>query len=246
MFNNFAEAIMALVEFSIDETVAVVSMNSGENRLNPPFIKKYLEVLDQIERETAVNALIVHSSHAKIFSNGLDLEWLGPAFLNRDSGVLSDFFCLMNRLFKRILLYPMITVAAISGHAFAAGAILTCAFDFRFMRLDRGYFCLPEVDLGMPFLPGMLALLKKAIPLHSLEELQYTGRRLTAVECETHHIVTKACPIDTLMEETLAFAKGLTKKRGIIGEMKRRMYRDIVQVMDAQDAPIIESAKFMY
>jgi len=237
---------MALVEFSIDETVAVVSMNSGENRLNPPFINSYLEVLDLVERETSVSVLVVHSAHEKIFSNGLDLEWLGPAFLNRESGVISDFFYLLNRLFKRILLYPMIPVAAINGHAFAAGAILACAFDFRFMRSDRGYFCLPEVDLGMPFLPGMLALLKKAIPLYQLEELQYTGKRLTAAECETHHIVTKACHVDALMEETMAFAKSLDKKRGIVSEMKSRMYADIVRVLDTQDGPFIESAKFMY
>lgn len=237
---------MARVEFAIDETVAVVTMNGGENRLNPDFIKDYLDVLDQIERETGANSLIVLSSHEKIFSNGLDLEWLGPAFLNRETDVISDFFYQLNRLFKRILLYPMITLAAINGHAFAAGAILTCAFDFRFMRSDRGYFCLPEIDLGMPFLPGMLALLKKAIPMSQLEELQYTGRRLTADECERRHIVSKSCPIETLMDETLAFAKSLNKKRGIITEMKSRMYQDIVQALDTQDGPYIESAKFMY
>jgi len=237
---------MALVEFSLDETVAVVRMNSNENRLNPDFIKAYLDVLDQVEKETSVNALVVQSSHEKIFSNGLDLEWLGPVFQNRESGLIADFFYLVNRLYKRILLYPLITVAAINGHAFAAGAILTCAFDFRFMRSDRGYFCLPEIDLGMPFLPGMLALLKKAIPLYLLEELQYTGKRLTAAECERHHLVTKACPIDTLMDETLKFAKSLNKKRGIISEMKSRMYQDIIQALDTQDGPFIESGRYLF
>jgi len=237
---------MALVEFSLDETVAVVTMNGNENRLNPDFIMAYLDVLDRVENKTSVNALVVHSSHEKIFSNGLDLEWLGPVFQNREFGRISDFFYLVNRLYKRILLYPMITIAAINGHAFAAGAILTCAFDFRLMRSDRGYFCLPEIDLGMPFLPGMLALLKKALPMYLLEELQYTGKRLTAAECERQHIITKACPIDTLMDETLAFARSLNKKRGIIREMKLRMYQDIVQVMDTEDGPFIESGRYLF
>ncbi|MEW6673495.1 MAG: enoyl-CoA hydratase/isomerase family protein [Thermodesulfobacteriota bacterium] len=238
---------MALVEYSSDEkTVAVVTMNSGENRLNPAFIKTYLDVLDQVERETTASTLVVSSSHEKIFSNGLDLEWLRPVFQNREINVISDFFYLMNRLYKRILLYPMITVAAVNGHAFAAGAILTCAFDFRFMRSDRGYFCLPEIDLGMPFLPGMLALLKKAIPMYLLEELQYTGKRLTAAECEKHHIITRACPVETLMDEAMAFAKSLNKQRGIIREMKSRMYHEIVQALDNQDGSYIESAKYVY
>jgi len=237
---------MALVDFSLAGSVAVVSMNGNENRLNPDFIKTYLDVLDRIEKEALVNALVVHSSHEKIFSNGLDLEWLGPVFQKREFGLITDFFYLVNRLYKRILLYPMITIAAINGHAFAAGAILTCAFDFRLMRSDRGYFCLPEIDLGMPFLPGMLALLKKAMPMYLLEELQYTGKRLTAAECERHHIVTKACHIDTLMDETLKFAKSLNKKRGIISEMKSRMYQDIIQVMDTEDGPFIESGKYLF
>ncbi len=235
---------MAVVEWTLDEKVAVATLNDGENRFNPDFLESFMGVLDQIEKETNANVLVVTSSHKKIFSNGIDLDWLLPHVQKGDLETAKAFFYTMNRLFRRLLLYPMPTVCAISGHAFAGGAIMTCAFDFRFMRSDRGFFCFPEVDLGIPFLPGMIALIKKAIPQYKLEELQFTGKRATAEECEAYHIITKACHMDDLMNETLEFAKGLNKRREIISEMKKRMYKQIVYAFDVEDPLLIDSGQF--
>lgn len=235
---------MAMIDYSLDAHVAIVTMNNEDNRLGPHFISAFLEILDRLERETQAQTLVVTSSHEKIFSNGLDLEWLIPAFENGDTDGVKQFFSQLDELLKRILLYPMVTVAAVSGHAFAGGAILACAFDFRFMRTDRGFFCLPEIDLGVPFLPGMNAILKKAIPDYKLQEMQYTGNRLTADECKAHHIVSGACHRDALMVETLEFAKGIKKGRDVVREMKARMYKDIVYVMDHEDKACVESEGF--
>ena len=235
---------MAAIEYELDEKVAIVTMNDGENRFNPSFLSSFMETLDEIEKETDANALVVTSSHEKIFCNGIDLDWLLPFIQKGDRDTAVSFFYTLNRLFKRILLYPMPVIAAISGHAFAGGAIMSCAFDFRFMRSDRGFFCFPEVDLGIPFLPGMMALITKAIPQYKVEELHYTGKRATAEECEAHHIITKACHIDDLMNEAVSFAKGLNKRREIIAEMKKRMYKDIVHAFDVDDPPVIESGVF--
>lgn len=235
---------MAAIEFQLDDRVAVLTMNDGENRFNLPFLEAFLRALDQIEADTDARALVVTASHEKIFCNGIDLDWLAPFIKKGDQDTAAGFFYTMNRLFKRILLYPMPTIAAISGHAFAGGAIMSCAFDFRFMRSDRGFFCFPEVDLGIPFLPGMIALIKKAIPQYKMEELHYTGKRATAEECAAHHMITKACHLNDLMNEALSFAKGLNKRRAVIAVMKQRMYQEIVHAFDVEDPPVIASGMF--
>jgi Delta3-Delta2-enoyl-CoA isomerase len=238
------EQTMSVIDIAQDEHVAILTLNDGENRFNPAFLDAFLKALDSIEAETSATTLVVTAAHEKIFSNGIDLEWLVPVIQSGDVAGAKNFFYQLNRLFRRVVTYPLTTVAAISGHAFAGGAILACAFDFRYMRSDRGYFCFPEVDLGIPFLPGMNALLKKAMPSYMVEEMELTGVRHTAIQCEAQHVIRKACHIDDLMNEALAFAKEQNKRRPVIKEMKARLYKDIIHAIDVEDVAYIESGQF--
>jgi len=223
---------MALVDYTLDGNVAILSMNSGENRFNYPFFEAFLKVLDQIENDTEANVLVVKSSHEKIWSNGIDLDWLVPAVEKEGPQVRDKFLAALFSFMERVLTYPMPTVAAITGHAFAGGAFLSFAHDFRFMRSDRGWLCLPEVDIGWTLGPVFVELSKRALPMYMFEEMQYTGKRLTAQECEAHHIIMKACHLDDLMDEVLTFAKGLNKDRDIIGKMKLETHKQIIAVID--------------
>ena len=99
---------------------------------------------------------------------------------------------------------------------------------------------------SIPFLPGMIALLQKAIPLQTFNELQLTGKRFTARDCEERQIVLKACPREDLMKVAMEFAKGLNKRRGIVAEMKRRTHGDIARVIDEVDPLVIESGVFSF
>jgi len=225
---------MPSIDWTVDENIAVITMNRGENRFNIAFCNEMLAALDAIEKKEEVNALVVTASDAKIWSNGMDLDWLVPAIAKKDPDI-EKFFPLQDKLMKRMLFYPMITVAAISGHAFASGAIFSCCFDFRFMRSDRGFLCFPEIDLNIPFLPYMTALVKKILPIYLVEEGELTGKRFTAAELEKCHAIRKACTMDELMKEATGFAKGLKKGRWIVNEMKQVLHKDIGYLMDHAD-----------
>ncbi len=42
------------------------------------------------------------------------------------------------------------------------------------------------------------------------------------------------------MRESIAFAKTFQKKRGIFGEMKKRMHRHIIEIMEKEDGEFVE------
>ncbi len=227
---------MPVVQWDKDENVAILTMINAENRQNLVFATEMNKALDDILADQSVQALILTSSDEKNFSQGVDVEWLGGCFNAKDLASIKQFLYGMNDVFKKLMLFPMPTIAAINGHAFGNGAIITCACDFRFMRADRGYFCFPEVNIGIMFFAGMNAFCKKAIPHYKFQEMQFSGNRYGAAELEEHHVIRKACAgKDELMKESLAFAKTFQKKRGIMGEMKERMYRDIIEIMDRDD-----------
>ena len=233
---------MVPIEYRLDERVAVMTMKSGENRFNPEFLEAFEGFLDEIEHRTEATALLVKSAHEKIWSNGLDLEWLrSESVQDPDAG--ARISQRLTRFLRRLLTYPLITVAAINGHAFAGGAIMACAFDFRFMRTERGYFCFPGVDLGIALLPGMDAILKKALPTPLLLEAQLTGRRYTAPELEALRVVVKACPVDDLLSEALAFAKSQNKARETLRTMKAVTFNNILWVMETEDPAFLETLK---
>ncbi len=235
---------MTLVKWEKRETVAVLTMDNGENRQNLVFAEEMLGTLADILEDDSVRALVITSSDPKNFSQGVDVNWLMERHQKGELDTMKAFMFKMNEVFGTLLTYPLPIIAAINGHAYGNGAMLACACDFRFMRSDRGFFCFPEVNIGIPFLPGMIAWVRKAIPEDLFEEMQLTGERQTADRLEKHRVIRKACENqDQLIDEALSFAATFDKKRGIFGEMKRRMHAGILEIMERDDKPLIDALK---
>jgi enoyl-CoA hydratase/carnithine racemase len=237
---------MAVIEWKKKESIAVVNMCNGANKQELTFVGQMNQCFDEILEDKEIFSIILTSTDGKNFSQGIDVDWLGQKRKDQDFDSIKSFMKGMNSIFKRILLMPVPVIAAINGHAFGNGAILTCACDFRFMRQDKGFFCFPEVDVSIPFLPGMIAFVRKAIPEYKFNEMILSGKRVGAKELEDSHVIVKAsADNEELQKDVLAFAKTFTKKRGIFGELKKRMYKDIIRIMETEDVEKIDASKLV-
>jgi enoyl-CoA hydratase/carnithine racemase len=78
------------------------------------------------------------------------------------------------------------------------------------------------------------------MPTYLVEEVALTGKRYTGTECAEHHLIVAAYPNEELMDRVMAFAKGLNKYRGVVGEMKRVLHANIIKLMEKDDLEYIK------
>ncbi len=232
---------MAVVEWRKENNVAVVEMCNGANRMNKTFSDDLNQCLDAVLDDTDIQAMVLASTDEKNFSQGIDVEWIGGKLHAQENEEVISFMHGMNDIFKRLLLFPVPVIAAINGHAYGNGAIISCACDFRFMRKDRGFFCFPEVDVSIPFLPGMIGFVRKAVPEPLFNTMLLSGQRLAAPDLETAKVIVKACEKETLLSDAITYAGSFAKKRGIFQELKKRMHKECVRIIDEEDAEYIDS-----
>jgi enoyl-CoA hydratase len=223
------------------DRVALMTLHyNKENRFHPDFMAEIMETLDRAETDKEIGALVVTGGDPKFFCNGLDLEWLvGHA---SDIPAIVGYLRAVNGMYKRWTLYPKPVVAALNGHTFAGGLFMAAHMDFRFMREDRGWACMPESDINIPLLPGMIAVCQAVMTPQGFRQMYYTGKRATGPEAMAYGFVDALFSGDDLVPKAVEFAAGLAKKRSdTYGEMKRRTRSEIARIIDEVDPDYFES-----
>lgn len=206
------------------DRIAVLTLGDDENRFSPDWLDGVNARLDDVEKDA--HGLIT-TGFGKFYSNGLDLDWL------RANGERTQWYVgRVQELFSRILTFPLPTVAAVNGHAFAAGCMLAIAHDYRVMREDRGYFCFPEVDINIPFTVGMAALIQAKLLPQTAVTAMTTGHRYGGNEALSAALVddtaTEAAVVDTAAARLQPI---IGKDRETLAAIKSTMYANVTAAL---------------
>jgi enoyl-CoA hydratase/carnithine racemase len=213
------------ITLSMHDSVALLTWNDGENRINLDSLRQVNVILDELDQIDGPLALVLTGS-GKFFSNGLDLDRFAQS-----PGEFAETATTLHQLFGRLITYPAYSVSAINGHAFAGGAMLTCTTDYRVMREDRGYWCLNEVELGLPLTNEMAAVVMGRLPASAAREAMLTARRFSAPDALRAGIVEQTAAEDDVVPVALARAAQMaTKDRKVIAVHKRQAFGEIARV----------------
>jgi len=211
--------------FSWDDKIAILDLGEDENRFSPEFLDAISAQLDELEAGGAQG--LVTTARGKFYTNGLDLDWL-----TAHPEQMQSYVARVQAMLARVLTLPMPTAAAVTGHAFGAGAMLAMAHDVRVMRADRGFFCFPEVDIRIPFTDGMAALIQAKLTPRAAVASMTTGRRFGGVEAAELGIVDATAGEGAVTAAAAELLRPLAgKDPGTLGAIKRTMFRAAAEAL---------------
>jgi Delta3-Delta2-enoyl-CoA isomerase len=197
-------------------SVAVLNWNEGENRINLDSLARLNELLDELEKVDGPLSVVLTGT-GKFFSNGLDLE----RFADKRDEFLETLHTLEQTI-GRLLVFPAYTVAAINGHAFAGGALVSCAFDYRVMREDRGYWCMNEAEIGLVLDERLWSILVNRLPRATAIVAATTARRFSGPDALSFGIVEAVASEDDVLAQAIKVAESMAKlDRSTLGQHKR-------------------------
>jgi enoyl-CoA hydratase/carnithine racemase len=208
----------------IIEGVHIVHLGDGPNTIEADLLAGLDAAFDAVEADDDAVGLVTVGD-GKAYSQGYDLELFG----SMESLELQAFIDRSVRVLARLVVLPVPTVAALNGHAFGYGAMFALAHDLRIQRADRGWFCLPEVDLGLQFHPLQLALIQAKLPPAAVAESVLGGRRWDGPSARQVGLVDDVAGEDDLVVGAIGLAQARSGKgRKILAALKRDLYAEVL------------------
>ena len=203
---------MATMELRIHQGIHILTLTNADNQcdnmLTTSVLEEYLTALDTVENHHQQTALVITSDHDKTFCTGINLEWLR----SQTDTEQRCFVDTLNRVLCRIALLNAPTIAAINGNAYAGGAIIATATDYRIMREDRGRFCFPEVNINIPFNPVTRDVVHLLGDEQLIKQMVLTGEAYTGTQCLEKGIVRSIHPADKLQDAAIELGTMLANK----------------------------------
>lgn len=231
---------MSMVLLDVQEHVATITINRPEalNALSSAVLKELEGVLDQVEKNADVYAVVITGAGDKSFVAGADIAEMK----DKDVAAAAEYARFGNAVFSRIEKFRCPVIAAINGFALGGGCELAMSCDIR-IASNKARFAQPEVGLGItPGFGGTQRLARLVAP-GIAKELIYTCRQVKADEALSIGLVNAVTEPEQLMETALGMAKTISKQAPIAVAQSKKAINDGLQV-DIDAGVVIEVTEF--
>lgn len=215
-------------------SVGIIRLNHPEKRnaMSAVLVDEVVQTLQDFDSDVEVNAIVILSTHPKVFCAGRDLDE-GSTRVATDMTRQRELSELPPRLFLAIRTVRKIVIAGVNGFALAGGMGLAAWCDL-VVAAENAVFGLPEINVGLfpsvvlPALGFNTASAKKCL------EMILTGERITATEAEKLGLVNTVVPPDKLEQATLELARKIAAKSPATIRVAKKTFYNMLNMEPAQ------------
>ena len=198
---------LVLVERSEGGVAKLILNNPPLNLVTLEMTQRLIEVLEDLEREESVRAVVVTGAGDEAFCAGADVK----EFAEVRDRVVEKKLALENRAFGAFEALSRPVIAAIKGLAYGGGCEISMACDLRIIA-EGARMALPEVKLGVvPGSGGLFRLPELVGPARAME-LMYFGDPIDAREAERMGLVNEVVPDGKALPRALDIARKISRQ----------------------------------
>ncbi|MDR3782758.1 MAG: enoyl-CoA hydratase-related protein [Candidatus Nitrosotalea sp.] len=198
---------MKYLKVERDEDVVQITISRQDklNAMNLDVMDEFISLLDDLEKDSS-RVIIITGEGPKAFSAGADIEYMS----NIGPTEAEKYALRGHEVLNRIEKLEKPVIAAVNGYALGGGCELALSCDIRFAS-PNAQLGQPEVTLGIcPGWGGTQRLLRIVGPARA-KDLIFSGRKIMAEEALSMGLINKIFPSESLLSETKAYAKVLSK-----------------------------------
>ena len=196
----------------ISERIATVTLNRPEklNAINYAMADALLALLDALESDHRVGAVILTGAGDRAFSAGGDIHEFSESVRQGTAVAMRDFVRRGQTMTARIEAFGKPVIAAVNGIAFGGGCEITEAAHLAIAG-EQAIFAKPEIKLSMPPTFGGTQRLPRLAGRKRALELLLTGDTFSPQRARELGLVNEVVPPHLLMPAARDMAKRILR-----------------------------------
>lgn len=196
--------------------IALLTLNRPNklNALSYALIDRLMAILDGIEDDANIRAIVLTGAGDRAFSAGADIAEFSESIRGGPDAAVKAFVRRGQGMTARMEAFPKPIIAAVNGLAFGGGCEITEAVHLA-VASDRAMFAKPEINIGItPTFGGTQRLPRLAGRKTALEYL-LTGDPFPPQRAYEMGLVNRIVPHQLLIETAFEMADRITRHSGL-------------------------------
>jgi len=193
--------------FRLDDSSDTLMLHLDRPPVNAIDLGVVRSLAAAMERITALppsRPLVITGKGAR-FSAGLDLKTV-PHYGRAEQREMIET---INRLVGMLYGMPRPIVAAVNGHALAAGLVVALMCDYRISTSAPCRFGLPEIKVGIPYPAGPMCVVQHELPPSTARLLVLCGQTFDPAAALAHGIVDELVAPERVVPRAIEMATAM-------------------------------------